>query len=111
MGLKKSMTLMTLVLSVMLLFVTAQTVMAGTKNQASAKAGKQVQSVLSGKIDINSATVEILTQIKGIGEKKAQSIIDYREKNGPFKSVDDLVNVKGIGEKSLEKYKKHLTVS
>lgn len=52
-------------------------------------------------VDINKADVETLALLKGIGEKKAKAIVDYRELNGEFNSVDDLLNVKGIGEKML----------
>jgi competence protein ComEA len=60
-------------------------------------------------IDINSATVQELETVKGIGPIKAQRIIDYRTQNGPFKSVDDLNAVKGIGDKSLEKIRPQVT--
>ena len=55
-----------------------------------------------GRININSANKSQLETLPGIGAVKAQNIIDYREKNGPFKSVDDLLKVTGIGEKTLE---------
>ena len=64
------------------------------------------------KININTADKETLMSIiKGVGEKKAEAIINYREENGDFKSVDDLVNVKGIGEGTIEKHKEQLAVS
>lgn len=53
-------------------------------------------------LNINSATVEQLDGLKGIGPTKAQAIVDYRKKNGPFKSVDDLQNVPGIGPATLK---------
>lgn len=62
-------------------------------------------------VNLNTATASDLDGIKGIGPSKAQAIIDYRSKNGSFKSVDDLKNVKGFGEKSIAKLKSELTVS
>lgn len=56
-----------------------------------------------GKIHINSADVVMLMELPGIGEKKAQAILDYRTQNGPFQNVTDIVKVKGIGAKMLEK--------
>ncbi len=61
------------------------------------------------KIDIRTATVEELCQIKGIGEKTAQKIIDYRKEN-TFESTEDLLKVKGIGKKTLEKMKPNLVI-
>lgn len=62
-------------------------------------------------VNLNTATASDLDGIKGIGPSKAKAIIDYRSKNGPFKSVEDLKNVKGFGEKSITKLKGELTVS
>ena len=60
--------------------------------------------VYASPVNINTADAPTLSKnIKGIGMKKAQSIIDYREKNGKFKKVEDLMKVKGIGVKLLEK--------
>jgi len=61
-------------------------------------------------VDLNTATKEELDTVKGIGPVKAQAIVDYRKKNGPFKSVDDLKNVKGFGEKTVAKIRADLTV-
>ena len=62
-------------------------------------------------VNLNTATASDLDGIKGIGPSKAKAIIDYRSKNGSFKSVEDLKNVKGFGEKSIAKLKGELTVS
>ena len=60
------------------------------------------ESLLEGEvIDINSAPVEDLQRLPGIGEKRAQAIVAWREEHGPFQSVDELVLVSGIGEKLL----------
>ncbi|ENQ3104173.1 helix-hairpin-helix domain-containing protein [Bacillus cereus] len=63
-----------------------------------------------GKIQINIATKEQLEKISGIGPRKAENIIKYREQHGPFQKVEDLLEVDGIGEKSLEKMKDEIIV-
>lgn len=68
------------------------------------------QSEESGTININKATSEQLQSLPGIGASKAESIISYREENGPFKRVEDLINVSGIGEKSFEQLKDKITI-
>lgn len=62
------------------------------------------------KININTASAEELTDLNKVGPKTAQRIVEYREANGPFKAVEDLINVKGVGEKILELNKDRLTV-
>jgi len=62
-------------------------------------------------VDINTADAETLANvIDGIGMAKAQAIVDYRQANGPFKTVDDLVAVKGIGERTVERNRERLAV-
>jgi comEA protein len=53
-------------------------------------------------VNINQASLEQLTEIKGVGPVMAKRILEFREKNGPFKKAEDLLSVKGIGEKKLE---------
>jgi competence protein ComEA len=79
----------------------AQTTMTATGQQAAA---------VGQKININTATLENLVSIPGIGPKTAESILQYRTKVGKFKAVEDLLEVKGIGEKTLEKIKPLLTL-
>ncbi|GGF83569.1 ComEA family DNA-binding protein [Paenibacillus aceti] len=62
----------------------------------------------SGLININTAGLAELQEIPGIGEKKAQAIIHYRNEHGSFQSVNDLTQVKGIGTKMLEKMKPYI---
>ena len=64
----------------------------------------------SGKININSADIEQLQQIPGVGPVTADKIIQYRQDNGRFSSIDDIKNVSGIGEKTFEKLKDYITV-
>ena len=64
----------------------------------------------NGLININLADINELKKITGIGDVKAQSIIEYRGKNGGFKSVDEIKNVDGIGEKTFEKIKEKITL-
>ena len=63
-----------------------------------------------GKININTADISKLKEIPGVGDVKAKSIIDYREKNGGFKSIEDIKNIDGIGEKTFEKIKDSITI-
>lgn len=60
-------------------------------------------------ININTATIEELETISGIGESKARSIIEYRQKNGLFEKTEDVMNVEGIGESLYEKIKIYIT--
>lgn len=63
----------------------------------------------SGLVNINTATIEELQTISGIGESKAKSIVEYRQKNGLFEKIEDIINVEGIGESLYEKIKIYIT--
>ena len=62
-------------------------------------------------VNLNTATAEQLATIPGVGPKMAERIIDYRQKNGGFKKIEDLMNVSGVGEKSFLKMKPLITVT
>jgi competence protein ComEA len=85
-------------------FVTAQeaTRPAARTTSMSASAGAP--------INLNTATVAQLETIPGIGKATAERILEYRQKNGGFKKIEDLMNVRGIGEKSFLKMKPLITV-
>ena len=61
-------------------------------------------------ININTASIDELTTLSGIGESKAKLIIEYREQNGKYSNINELTNVKGIGESLIEKIKDNITV-
>jgi len=63
------------------------------------------------KIDINQAESWLLDALPGIGEVTAQAIVDYRNENGLFRTIEDLLNVKGIGQGTFDKIKDYITVS
>ncbi len=64
----------------------------------------------NAKVNINTATVEELMSLKGIGETKAESIVGHREKFGSFAAIDDLKGVKGIGDKIFSKIREQITI-
>ncbi|HEY8108541.1 MAG TPA: ComEA family DNA-binding protein [Patescibacteria group bacterium] len=74
----------------------------------SSSAGSEEES--DGLVDLNTADIEELDTLPGVGEATAEKIIDYREAFGPFGSVDDLLEVSGIGEAKLEKLRDKVTV-
>ncbi|MBI2969752.1 MAG: ComEA family DNA-binding protein [Gammaproteobacteria bacterium] len=62
-------------------------------------------------VNINTADKETLMSIKGIGEKRAEAIIAYREQYGPFKSVEQLLEVQGVGNAILDENRDNLTIT
>lgn len=72
---------------------------------------QQTKQKIEGKVDINKATSAQLQTLKGIGLKKAEAIVAYREEHGTFKSIDDLTKVKGINQKIVTANKNSLKSS
>ena len=80
--------------------------------------GALVEAVAAGKdrgnadkrLDLNSASESELTRLPGIGPAIAKRIVEFRQKHGPFKRVEDVLKVRGIGEKSFQKIRDRLTV-
>ena len=67
-------------------------------------------SKITGKVNINTATVEELMKVSGIGESKAKSIIEYRNNNGAFNNIEDIKNISGIGEAIFDRIKEEISV-
>lgn len=78
----------------------------------SSEAGERPDSLLEGElIDLNAADVYDLQRLPGIGEARAQAIVDDREEHGPFQSVEDLTRVSGIGDGILDGLRDYATVN
>ena len=86
----------------------AQQKAAGGSSKA---AGRSAAAAPPAPVNLNTATQAQIEALPGIGPKVAQRIIEYRQKNGQFKKIEDVMNVKGIGEKSFLKLKPYLTVT
>jgi competence ComEA-like helix-hairpin-helix protein len=86
------------VLSIVLMFFAASEARADTKNPP------------AHPIDLNTATAEQLQQVPGIGPSTAKVIVNFRQKSGPFRKIEDLLAIKGISKARLEKMRPYLTV-
>jgi competence protein ComEA len=80
------------------------------QEKAPARAASSKASAAKSPVNINTATAAELQSLPGIGARTAARIIEYRQKNGPFKKVEELMNVRGVGEKSFLKLKPQLTL-
>ena len=76
----------------------------------SGPAASKGRATASAPVNLNAASVAQLRTLPGVGASTAQRIVDYRQKNGGFKKIEELMNVKGIGEKSFLKLKPLVTV-
>ena len=79
--------------------------------EAPRRATPAAKASASGPVNLNTATVAQLESLPGIGKSTAERILEYRQKSGGFKKVEDLMNVRGIGEKSFLKLKPLVTVA
>ena len=84
---------------------------AGAQTPSGSPAAKPQPSPVAAVVNINTASAKDLEVLPGVGAKTAERIIAYRQKNGPFKKIEELMNVQGIGEKSFLKLKPQLTVA
>ena len=90
-------------LTIFVSFVFCCTILVFVSSPASQKI---IQPAPAIRININTASVEELERLPGISTRTARSIIEYRKKNEPFRTLDDLIHVKGIGSKTIEKLKR-----
>jgi competence protein ComEA len=84
---------------------------AAQAGQDAARRAPAAKASASGPVNLNTATVAQLEGLPGIGKSTAERIVEYREKSGGFKKIEDLMNVRGVGEKSFLKLKPLITVS
>jgi competence protein ComEA len=96
-----------LTLASLVLMVAVQAAPASAQSKARASAAKPVTT---GMVNINTASATELEGLPGVGPKTAARIIEYRQKNGPFKKIEDLMSVRGFGEKNFLRVKGQLTV-
>ena len=82
---------------------------AAAQQQASARAAAKPSA--TAVVNLNTASAAQLEALPGIGAKTAARIVEYRQKNGPFKKIEELMNVRGVGEKNFLKLKAQITVT
>ena len=82
-----------------------------TMAQSAGAARSIAKPAVTSVININTASATALEALPGIGAKTAARIVEYRQRNGPFKKVEELMNIRGVGEKSFLKLKPQITVA
>jgi len=105
---KKTMVLFILLIAALVITGSSPTIVSAS--EAKATESSSTQQSATTKININNATATELEKLPGIGPKMAVQILDFREANGPFKSVEDLKQIKGVGPKKFEQIKSVVTV-
>ena len=94
----------------MLIIIPSKEELVNNQPVINSKNNTNVNQAQDSKISINTANVSTLMTLKGIGQKKAESIVEYREKNGLFKKIEDITNVSGIGNSIFDKIKDYIKV-
>ena len=82
----------------------------GAQTKAAPRAAAKTAPSSTAIVNLNTASASDLEGLPGIGAKTAARIVEYRQKNGPFKKIEELMNVQGIGEKSFLKLRAQLSV-
>jgi len=106
---KKSI-IISIILGLCLIFSTVSFLFLNPKAASAAEATTASKAGAVKLININTASAAELTSVKGIGEKTAQAIVEYRQKDGAFKTIEDIKNVKGISDKKFEAIKGRICV-
>jgi len=106
---KKSI-VVSIILGLCLIFSTVSFLFLNPKAASAAESTTASKAGAVKLININTASTGELTNLKGVGEKTAQAIVEYRQKNGAFKAIEDIKNVTGIGDKKFEALKSSICV-